>query len=1173
MQKNIKNALIIFFAVIFVFVPLKFGNYLSKNVEANAIEIPEDEKWTDYDNYNVISQDTIWSGNVVFDDVYKPVIIVDGATLTIEKGTHIELTDLFVFLGRIVAEGTAEENIVFTKAQLPADYDLNCGSPATGTVEFDDWSQWYGMEPSVMRFVEFKNMGTYESTDMNLCPEKPIGFNLRNMFFPVAHAASIAAAPALRFNSGRLIIENSGFTNNSHTDIEVNIAYYKDYEEYKDWLEIKNSNFEGNKQNYALTSFSIKRLDNQGNFIHDVETVKLTNNWYGDPNGPRVAGSVIGGEAISGDYTLEGYSSVKFNNSIIAIGASNVLFLPGLEASRLYGNSDSTCPYSEKAMNLAWEPNCKEDVRRLYLNSDGKSLNPIHTKEGDVVDETPIGANIYLSFVEQMNKMKNEDKLINDWKAVAYDWRLSPDDILSDDSIINSLRNLAENSKTKKVTIVAHSNGGLIAKVLMQKLGDEEAKKIIDKIVFVAVPQVGTPSAVAGMLHGYKQNFFPVLDTETARSFGENMPGAYNLLPSEQYFSSVDTPTVTFDTDSSSDWKARYDNPIHSKNGLHEFLSDTFRRVPATSSDVNIPAKLNESLLENAENLHDNLDNWTAPEGVKVIQIAGWGVPATLSSTQYDVEKGQICDGSVCSKNIDILDPDFKFTIDGDGTVVAPSALWMKDAERYWVDIGKWNKDHPFSTVFGFNSHDHSDILEIPEILTFIDNTIINNNIDIPQYFSKDVPQIGGHPNRLQYSLHSPLTLNLYDDQGRHTGINPVTGQVEEQIPGTYYRQIGDVKYIFSDEDSVGKIVMNGYDTGTFTFSVDEFQGDTLLGNITFKDMPTTPETEATIDIASNLASASSLNIDKNGDGTPDFSLQPKIGEIVTLDSISPTTEISIDSEKGTNNWHTSDAKITLTATDNENGSGVDKTEYSLDNGQTWSNYTEPINISQEGATTLQYFSTDKQGNKEEIKTETIKIDKTAPEAKIQFNSTTQKLDIIGTDNLTQNVSLLLANQPIINKSNPRAKKIKAWFSDWQKRDRDRRFSDIVATLVDEAGHTTVVVFMKTKDANNRIFVTIKSIAYDGAETTLAKTAMQYKWQIDRKKQYSQMASHIQSESAIVESHYLPKKNQTWLMEKPRELADDNGDDDSEKRPTRTKLSGMIIPMLITENGKVKVDY
>ncbi|KKR20022.1 MAG: Lecithin:cholesterol acyltransferase [Candidatus Moranbacteria bacterium GW2011_GWA2_39_41] len=199
--------------------------------------------------------------------------------------------------------------------------------------------------------------------------------------------------------------------------------------------------------------------------------------------------------------------------------------------------------------------------------------------------------------------------------------------------------------------------------------------------------------------------------------------------------------------------------------------------------------------------------------------------------------------------------------------------------------------------------------------------------------------------------------------------------------------------------------------------------------------------------------------------------------------------------------------------------------------------------------------------------------DTIAPEAKFQFNTTTQKLDITGIDNVSQNVSVVVASQPVVKKSNHHEKEIRKWFDNWKKRSENRLMQNQVATLTDEAGNTTVVVFAKTRDANGRIFATIKSIAYNGVETILNKTSLQYKWQLDRKKKFSQMATHIQTKSTSLESHYLSKKNQTWLMEKPRDLSDDNGDDDSERRPVRTKLDGMIVPSLLTEKGVIKIDY
>ncbi|MSU74055.1 hypothetical protein EXS56_02865, partial [Candidatus Kaiserbacteria bacterium] len=370
--------------------------------------------------------------------------------------------------------------------------------------------------------------------------------------------------------------------------------------------------------------------------------------------------------------------------------ASNVLFLPGIETSRLYR------PDYVGGTDRLWEPNIDSDVQDLYMNADGSSSRfDVYTKERDVIDELPSGANIYKSFIGKMNELKTSDT-INDWEPIAYDWRLSLDDILtyghkiqdriyysgdlratSTPYIIQELKRLAAASKTKKVTIVAHSNGGLLAKRLTELLGPVESAKIIDKMIFVAVPQAGTPASIPAGLHGYEQDILYGLITskETARTLAKNAPMEYQLLPSAKYFTYVDDPVITFDA-SLTDWIARYGSSIHSQSSLHTFLTDTFGRVDSQTGDSNQPIQLNDPLLLNAESLHISLDNWTPPAGVQLTQIAGWGVPKTVSGLTYK-KKGTG------------VTPEPNFTIDGDGTVVVPSALWTSTAAsttNYWVD-------------------------------------------------------------------------------------------------------------------------------------------------------------------------------------------------------------------------------------------------------------------------------------------------------------------------------------------------------------------------------------------------------------------------------------------------------------------------------------------------------
>mgnify|MGYP001062834436 CR=1 FL=1 len=117
------------------------------------------------------------------------------------------------------------------------------------------------------------------------------------------------------------------------------------------------------------------------------------------------------------------------------------------------------------------------------------------------------------------------------------------------------------------------------------------------------------------------------------------------------------------------------------------------------------------------------------------------------------------------------------------------------------------------------------------------------------------------------------------------------------------------------------------------------------------------------------------------------------------LDNTPPTTTISLSGVLGDSSWFTSDVKVTLSATDDT--SGVDKTEYSSDD-VTWTTYTTPFTITNEGTTIIYYRSTDKAGNIETINTKTIKIDKNPPTGSITVNDG-------GTYTTTTSVTLTLS--------------------------------------------------------------------------------------------------------------------------------------------------------------------
>ncbi|MFE5320855.1 LamG-like jellyroll fold domain-containing protein [Paenibacillus sp. NPDC056579] len=97
-------------------------------------------------------------------------------------------------------------------------------------------------------------------------------------------------------------------------------------------------------------------------------------------------------------------------------------------------------------------------------------------------------------------------------------------------------------------------------------------------------------------------------------------------------------------------------------------------------------------------------------------------------------------------------------------------------------------------------------------------------------------------------------------------------------------------------------------------------------------------------------------------------------------DTVAPQTkaEITPAQPDGSNGWHVRPVTVTLSTYDNL--SGVSGTEYSYDGGMTWSAYSAPLKISQDGQYGLTYHSKDMAGNVEAAKTISFKLDAASPE-------------------------------------------------------------------------------------------------------------------------------------------------------------------------------------------------
>jgi hypothetical protein len=163
---------------------------------------------------------------------------------------------------------------------------------------------------------------------------------------------------------------------------------------------------------------------------------------------------------------------------------------------------------------------------------------------------------------------------------------------------------MVEDSHSGKVTIVAHSNGGLLAKTFMSALQAKEdplADKI-DNLILVASPQVGTPDAVVGMLQGTEIVGGLIASQTTTRELLNTGPFGHHLLPSAEYFAGsgvqVTTPVISFESGSSTDgWREGFGPAITDSQNLHQFLSRDSGRAKPVTDDLYQPEVVDNYLL------------------------------------------------------------------------------------------------------------------------------------------------------------------------------------------------------------------------------------------------------------------------------------------------------------------------------------------------------------------------------------------------------------------------------------------------------------------------------------------------------------------------------------------------------------------------------------------------
>ena len=546
---------------------------------------------------------------------------------------------------------------------------------------------------------------------------------------------------------------------------------------------------------------------------------------------------------------------------------SSVLFLPGIKGSVLKTGNDTLWPADAFG----------GDIPQLTLTETGESINDVVVS--GLLDTYSIGlfsVPVYRDFSIFMDSLTEDEGngIIHDWVPYAYDWRYSLNKTLEEGAVWEDegenvflgdvVENLASESKTGKVSIVAHSMGGLLGKLLIQKLEEEGRADLIDNFIMVGTPQLGTPQGMASLLHGDDEGLLQgiLVDPRNVRAVAQNMQSVHDLLPSTKYFDQVSDPVLVFNENASftNEWRNYWGNCvpgvacINSYNSFKEFITGqgVSRSSPPTGQ-LQTPEVLRENLVLNSKTLHENLDTYEFPSHIRVVQIAGWGRPP-VKSIEY--------------KNVHGL-PGYEtdFTSEGDKTVVYSSSL-ASEAEAYYLDLVEYEQ-LPNTSLYG-----HSNILSAEIIQTQIESILNGDQISTTGYFSLTKPNTSSINKLLAVYTRSPVALYAEDESGNITGVHPSQNLssevlfIAEQIPGSSFLSYGGDQYLFLPEQGNYSFKVKGTGTGPATIEVGSFENDTVTLHATYTDIPVTENTEIIFSVDQSTPENTVLQTDLEGAGT-----------------------------------------------------------------------------------------------------------------------------------------------------------------------------------------------------------------------------------------------------------------------------------------------------------------
>ena len=533
-----------------------------------------------------------------------------------------------------------------------------------------------------------------------------------------------------------------------------------------------------------------------------------------------------------------------------------------------------------------------------------------------------------------------------------------------------------ERTKAQQVNIMAHSQGGLVTQAALDK---QESVGKVNKVLTLGTPFLGATTAL-GMLQYQSPCFVDTflgycpVNPATVQEVFQNFPGAYQLLPSRDFHKVEGSPLIRNNESKSYEYWTGLINQY--RNPFLMGYADEYQQAFS------------------GKRPRDGSVEWT--------QVVGMGKP-----TPTQIRLNEVCLlGNlrlVCSSS----QPEIVMG-GGDGTVPLHSA-----------DLGAGGaNDLTNGKEIQYQGFSHGDLAKHSEVLADANdyfNEVAPSSADASALSAQRTTEesstgdlaaespLNETPDSFDgIELESVGAVDGYveDESGNVLGNPPDAPEdlIVQEIPGGQYNAIQDTQSFFLNQAGSFSSDLEVSNEEGSRLRVRTYTEGEIDGQAVFQ--VAAPEgSDLEVGFTSGQALADlTLGIDQDGDGTAERQEAPD--SVVTGSDASDTTppEATASFEK----LDADDARVTISATDNEGGSGIADIYYSIKGQNSPPRlYEAPFTVPL-GSVVL-FTATDKAGNTADIKeipdttapTGSVKINKGAAKTK----SLRVKLSLSGTDN------------------------------------------------------------------------------------------------------------------------------------------------------------------------------